>query len=102
VLVPSRLEDPSDKVMWVDDHWATLRGGRASVELVDGNIYLAVSLRNVGAGIAVLQAWHPTPDPRPGQPHLGGYRSASPVVEGEVGSPVPSCRCRAAGPALRV
>jgi hypothetical protein len=69
VLVPSRLEDPSDKVMWVDDHWATLRGGRASVELVDGNIYLAMSLRNVGAGIAVLQAWHPTPDPRPGQPH---------------------------------
>jgi hypothetical protein len=69
VLVPSRLEDPSDKIMWVDDHWTMLRGGRASVELVDGNIYLAMSLRNVGAGIAVLQAWHPTPDPRPGQSH---------------------------------
>lgn len=28
------------------------------VEEADGNIYLAMSLRNVGAGIAVLQGWH--------------------------------------------
>src|SRR5919204_393387 len=69
VLVPSRLEDPSDKIMWADNHWAKLNGGRASIELVDGNIYMAMSLRNVGAGIAVLQGWHPTPDYRPGQPH---------------------------------
>jgi hypothetical protein len=69
VLVPSRLEDPSDKIMWADNHWAKLNGGRASIELVDGNIYLAMSLRNVGAGIAVLQGWHPRLDYRPGQPH---------------------------------
>jgi hypothetical protein len=69
VLMPSRLEDPSDKIMWADNHWARLNGGRASIELVDGSIYLAMSLRNVGAGIAVLQGWHPTLDYRPGQPH---------------------------------
>jgi hypothetical protein len=69
VLVPSRLEDPSDKIMWADGHWARLDGGRASVELADGHVYLAISLRNVGAGIAVLQGWHPTLDYRPGQPH---------------------------------
>jgi hypothetical protein len=69
VLAPSRLEDPSDKITWVDNHWSKLGGGRASVELVDDRIYLAMSLRNVGAGIAVLQGWHPTPDYRPGQPH---------------------------------
>jgi hypothetical protein len=69
VLVPSRLEDPPDKISWVDNHWTTLSGGRASIELVDGNVYLAMSLRNVGAGIAVLQGWHPTLDYRPGQPH---------------------------------
>jgi hypothetical protein len=69
VLVPSRLEDPSDKIMWADNHWAKLNGGRASIELVDGNIYLAMSLRNVGAGIAVLQGWSPRLDYRPGQPH---------------------------------
>jgi hypothetical protein len=64
VLVPSRLEDPPDKITWADNHWAKLSGGRASIELVDGNIYLAISLRNVGAGIAVLQGWHPTLDYR--------------------------------------
>jgi hypothetical protein len=69
VLVPSRLEDPSDKIMWADNHWAKLNGGRASIELIDGNIYLAMSLRNVGAGIAVLQGWSPRLDYRPGQPH---------------------------------
>jgi hypothetical protein len=76
VLVTSRLEDPSDKIMWADGHWARLDGGRASIELADGNVYLAISLRNVGAGIAVLQAWHPTVDYRPGQPHteVGQFR----------------------------
>jgi hypothetical protein len=69
VLVPSRLEDPPDKIMWADNHWAKLNGGRASIELADGNIYLAMSLRNVGAGIAVLQGWHPRLDYRPGQAH---------------------------------
>jgi len=69
VLVPSRLEDPPDKITWIDDHWATLAGGMASVELADGRVYLALSLRNVGAGIAVLQGWHPTPEYLPGQSH---------------------------------
>jgi hypothetical protein len=57
VLGPSRLDDPPDKIMWIDRHWAKVIGGRASIEAIDDNIYLAMSLRNVGAGIAVLQAW---------------------------------------------
>jgi hypothetical protein len=57
VLVPSRTDNPADKIMWSDQHWARVIGGRASIESVDGNIYLAMSLRNVGAGMAVLQAW---------------------------------------------
>jgi hypothetical protein len=36
-------------------------GGRASVEVVDGIIYLVISLRNVGSGIAVLHGWDPSP-----------------------------------------
>jgi hypothetical protein len=59
VLMPSRLEDPPEKMMWRDGRWATVRGGRAFVEEGDGSLYLAMSLRNVGSGIAVLQAWHP-------------------------------------------
>ena len=45
------------KIRWVDDHWAHVDGSQASVELVDGNIYLAISLRNVGPGIAVMFGW---------------------------------------------
>jgi hypothetical protein len=60
VLMASRIQDPPEKVGWVDDHWAKVEGGRAHVEAVDGNIYLAGSVRNVGAGIAVLQGWWPS------------------------------------------
>jgi hypothetical protein len=58
LLMPSRLEDPTQKIRWVDEHWARVEGGRASVEVAEGNIYLAMSVRNAGNGIAVLQAWH--------------------------------------------
>jgi len=58
LLMPSRLEDPAQKIRWVDEHWARVEGGRASVEVAEGNIYLAMSVRNAGNGIAVLQAWH--------------------------------------------
>src|SRR5437868_2798639 len=58
LLMPSRLEDPAQKIRWVDEHWARVEGGRASVEVTEGNIYLAMSVRNAGNGIAVLQAWH--------------------------------------------
>jgi hypothetical protein len=62
VLVTSRLEDPVQKIRWVDDHWARLEGSQASIELVDGNIYLAISLRNVGPGIAVTFGWSVLPE----------------------------------------
>jgi len=62
VLVPSRLQDPPEKIMWVDRHWTKIPGGRATVEFIDGIMYFALSLRNVGSGIAVLHGWHPTPD----------------------------------------
>jgi hypothetical protein len=57
VLVPSRLEDPVQKLMFVDGRWLSAAGGRAAAEHVDGNVYLAISLRNVGSGIGVCQGW---------------------------------------------
>ena len=70
LLMPSRLEDPLVKVMWVDGHYSRLEGGRASVEIVDGIIYLAMSLRNVGSGMAVLHGWYPSATRLRGdQPH---------------------------------
>ena len=71
VLVTSRLEDPVQKIRWIDDHWARLDGSQASVEVVDGSIYLAISLRNVGPGLAVTFGWAPLMDygPSPEIPH---------------------------------
>jgi hypothetical protein len=57
VLAPSRLDDPVQKLMFVDGRWLTAGGGRAAAEHVDGRVYLALSLRNVGSGIGVCQAW---------------------------------------------
>ena len=57
VLVPSRLDDPLQKIMFVDGHWVRVPGGRAVAEHIEGTVYLAMSLRNVGAGIGVLQGW---------------------------------------------
>jgi hypothetical protein len=57
VLAPSRLEDPVQKLMFVEGHWVRTAGGHASVEHIDGIVYLAISLRNVGSGIGVCQAW---------------------------------------------
>jgi hypothetical protein len=50
LVMPSRLDDPSERLMWGDEHWAHVEGGRGSVELVDDNIYLAMSLRYAGMG----------------------------------------------------
>jgi hypothetical protein len=70
LLMPSRLEDPMLKVMWVDGHHSRLEGGRAAVEVKDGVIYLAMSLRNVGSGMAVLHGWYPWPQRLRGdEPH---------------------------------
>jgi hypothetical protein len=58
VLVTSRLEDPVQKIRWMDDHWTRVDGSQGKAELVDGNLYLAISLRNVGSGLAVPIGWH--------------------------------------------
>jgi hypothetical protein len=62
LLVPSLADDPVHKVLWHDRHTAKLGGGRAVVEELDGVIYLAFGLRNLGTGIALLHGWYPAPD----------------------------------------
>jgi hypothetical protein len=57
VLVPSRLEDPPEKIGFQDDHWVHVPGGRAIAEVTDEAIYLAIALKNVGSGLAVLDRW---------------------------------------------
>ncbi len=59
VLFNARPQDPPQKVGYGDDHWVVLRDGLAvAQEAPDGNIYLALPLRNVASGIAVLHGWY--------------------------------------------
>ncbi len=58
LLVHSLADDPALKVLWSDRHHVLLAGGQAVFEDVDGVIYLAMGLRNAGAGIALLHGWH--------------------------------------------
>jgi hypothetical protein len=61
LLAPSRLNDPVQKLGFSDRHWHSAAGGHAAVEHIDGVVYLGISLRNVGNGIAVCQGWTVTP-----------------------------------------
>jgi hypothetical protein len=62
LLIPSLSDDPVHKVLWHDRHVARIGGGRAIFEEEGGVIYLAIGLRNLGTGIALLHGWHPIPD----------------------------------------
>jgi hypothetical protein len=57
IFVPSGLDDPMQKLSFADGIWIRALGGHAAAEVVDGNVYLGINLRNVGSGIGVLQGW---------------------------------------------
>ncbi len=57
LLVPSRLDDPSQKVGFVDQKWLLVPGGGGVAEATPEAIYLVIALRNASSGIAVLHGW---------------------------------------------
>ena len=61
VLVNSRLDDPEQKIMFMEGRWIRAAGNMAAIEHQDGVVYLGMSIRNVGSGIAVLVGWHVWP-----------------------------------------
>jgi hypothetical protein len=80
VLFSARPQDPPQKVGFVDDHWLHLRDGLAAAQQHGGNLYLAIPLRNVASGMAVLHAWHLWPQradartPPPSPDEEGAFR----------------------------
>jgi hypothetical protein len=62
LLTTSRLDDPMQKVGFADDHWLRTPGGMGQAEITDGAVYLTISLRNAGSGLAVLHGWVLYPD----------------------------------------
>jgi len=76
LLLPSRPDDPPQKVGFADEHWLHVKGGTGAAEATDSTIYLAIALRNVGTGIAVLHGWRFWPEPR-----LGNQADHAPLEE---------------------
>jgi hypothetical protein len=56
-LATARPHDPDVQVQFADGRRFEVGGGRALVREQDGVIYLAIPLRNVGAGIATLSRY---------------------------------------------
>ena len=59
LIVNSRTDDPAQKVGFADRHWVQVPGGGGTAEVTDDAIYLTMSVRNAGAGVAVLDSWWP-------------------------------------------
>src|SRR5438105_3570467 len=90
VLMPSRPEDPLQEIDFADERRVTAAGGGAAAEATDTAVYLALSLRNVGTGIAVLHAWYLHPQRLLGdeRPPLDDFRRLSRdlyIAAGDVG-----------------
>jgi hypothetical protein len=66
--VQSLYTDPVQKALWADRYIAKVEGGRAVADHVEDNIYLAIGVRNVGTGIALLHGWTIWPDVYRGDP----------------------------------
>lgn len=78
LLVASRLDDTVQKIFYGDGKHELIEGGRGAAEIEGGNVYLAISVRNAGRGIAVLHGWRlaagrpadqQRPDPASFRPH---------------------------------
>ncbi len=57
VLIPSRDGDPPERVRFGDGVLLTVPGHGGAVEIAGENVYLAIALRNAGAGVAVIHGW---------------------------------------------
>jgi hypothetical protein len=77
LFIASRLEAPEQKVMWLDGHWTRLNGSMGYVhQAEDGEIYLAMSIRNVGPGLGVVHGWRiglPGPGAEPDRPPVDSF-----------------------------
>jgi hypothetical protein len=77
LLLPSRPDDAPQKIGFADDRWVHAPGGGAAAETSETAVYLAISLRNVGTGIAVLHGWRFYPGAR----YTGANPDPAPLEE---------------------
>lgn len=75
VLIPSREDDPVERVRFGDGHRIEIPGHGGVVEVENGSLYMGLGLRNAGSGLAVLHGWY-------AQPYVQGMQIAPPDVDG--------------------
>ncbi|MHC6220775.1 hypothetical protein [Arthrobacter sp. MMS24-S77] len=64
ILLPSNWSDAPQKVRFMEGKWMVVHGAHAALEIAADAVYLLMSVRNAGAGVAVLHGWHLPPDAR--------------------------------------
>jgi hypothetical protein len=74
VLIPSREDDPVERVRFGDDHRIEIPGHGGVIEVRDGRVYMGLGLRNAGSGLAVLHGWY-------AHPHEQGTRMVRPDLD---------------------
>jgi hypothetical protein len=57
VLVPSREDDPLERIRFGDGQIVTVPGHGGAAEERNGIIFMALALRNGGSGLAVIHGW---------------------------------------------
>jgi hypothetical protein len=91
VLMHSRFGDPVQKFAYGDGKWVVVPGGSAAVEATEGAVYLAISVRNAGTGMAILHGWRVAPgrpsatDPAPSVDQFTAQTRDMYVASGDVG-----------------
>jgi hypothetical protein len=69
LLMSSRFQDPEQKIQFQEGKFLKVAGGSAALEVGDGAVYMVISVRNVGTGLAVMHGWHVEVTGQPQQTH---------------------------------
>jgi hypothetical protein len=69
LLMTSRLQDPEQKIQFQEGRLLKVAGGTATLEVADDVVYMVLSVRNVGTGLAVIHGYHIEVSAEPPQTH---------------------------------
>jgi hypothetical protein len=58
LLMTSRLQDTEQKIQFQEGRLLRVAGGTATLEVADDVVYMVLSVRNVGTGLAVMHGYH--------------------------------------------
>jgi hypothetical protein len=69
LLTSSRLEDPEQKILFQEGRVLRVAGGTATLEVANDVVYMVISIRDVGTGLAVIHGYHIEVSGEPPQTH---------------------------------